>query len=265
MLPFCKQTQIPYVKSASELYNVKLSKNSKLNWRLAEVFAAADPIFYKFGGVYGGHNFFSGGFSATAKIRRIRNYTLPTQRSANLLEQPRVFTEFCKRCFICLSPNYWNSLPIEIIFSPIYDTFKRHLKIHFFSNNQQTAYYRPPGDCGTSDSALVLNCAPHNFMYYEFLLLYSKSKNLAIANRSRVSCAHNSSRASPWPWRLRTLRVTQGHWKRNHWTEHIRLTVRRVIGHWILSWPWNVGQRSLKVIEISAIRKLGCTYPIRLL
>ena len=218
MLPFCKQTQIPYVKSASELYNVKLSKNSKLNWRLAEVFAAADPIFYKFGGVYGGHNFFSGGFSATAKIRRIRNYTLPTQRSANLLEQPRVFTEFCKRCFICLSPNYWNSLPIEIIFSPIYDTFKRHLKIHFFSNNQQTAYYRPPGDCGTSDSASVLNCAPHNFMYYEFLLLYSKSKNLAIANRSRVSCAHNSSRASPWPWRLRTLRVTQGHWKRNHWT-----------------------------------------------
>ena len=27
-----------------------------------------------------------------------------------------------------------------------------------------------------------------------------------------------------------TLRVTQGHWKRNHWTDHTRLTVRRVIG-----------------------------------
>jgi len=26
-----------------------------------------------------------------------------------------------------------------------------------------------------------------------------------------------------------TLRVTQGHWKRNHWTDHTRLTVRRVI------------------------------------
>jgi len=26
------------------------------------------------------------------------------------------------------------------------------------------------------------------------------------------------------------------------------------------SWPWNVGQRSLKVIEISAIRKLGCGF-----
>jgi len=27
-----------------------------------------------------------------------------------------------------------------------------------------------------------------------------------------------------------TLRVTQGYWKRNHWTDHTRLTVRRVIG-----------------------------------
>ena len=60
-----------------------------------------------------------------------------------------------------------------------------------------------------------------------------------------------------------TLRVTQGHWKRNHWTDNTRLTIRRVIGCWILSWPWNVGQRSLKVIEISVIRKLWCTFPIR--
>jgi len=34
-----------------------------------------------------------------------------------------------------------------------------------------------------------------------------------------------------------TLRVTQGHLKQNHWTDHIRLTVRRVIGRWILSCP----------------------------
>jgi len=27
-----------------------------------------------------------------------------------------------------------------------------------------------------------------------------------------------------------TLRVTQGHWKRNHWTDHTRLTIRRLIG-----------------------------------
>ena len=52
-----------------------------------------------------------------------------------------------------------------------------------------------------------------------------------------------------------TSRVTQGHWKRNHRTDHTRLTVRRVIGRWILLWPWNVGQRSLKVIESGTIWK----------
>jgi len=29
------------------------------------------------------------------------------------------------------------------------------------------------------------------------------------------------------------LTVTQGHWKRNHWVDHTRLTIRRVIGRWI--------------------------------
>ena len=33
--------------------------------------------------------------------------------------------------------------------------------------------------------------------------LTEQNKNLTIANRSRVSCAHNSSRAFPWPWNLR--------------------------------------------------------------
>jgi len=56
------------------------------------------------------------------------------------------------------------------------------------------------------------------------------------------------------------LTVTQGYWKRNHWVDDTRLTIRRVIGRWILSWPWNVGQRSLKIIEISAIRKLWCGF-----
>jgi len=52
------------------------------------------------------------------------------------------------------------------------------------------------------------------------------------------------------------LRVTQGHWKRNHWVDHTLLTISRVIWRWILSWPWNVGQRSLKVIENGTIWKL---------
>ena len=52
------------------------------------------------------------------------------------------------------------------------------------------------------------------------------------------------------------LRVTQGHWKQNHWV-HRRLTISRVIWSWILLWPWNVVQRSLKIIKNNAIWKLG--------
>ena len=90
----------------------------------------------------------------------------------------------------------------------------------------------------------------------------SENKNLAIANRSRVSCTSNMLRGiyDNLVTSKSRLTVTQGHWKRNHWVDHTRLTIRRVIGRWILLWPWNVGQRSLKVIEISAIRKLGCSF-----
>jgi len=53
------------------------------------------------------------------------------------------------------------------------------------------------------------------------------------------------------------LRVNQGHWKRNHRVDRTRLTISRVTWCSILSWPWNVGQRSLKVIENGTIWKLG--------
>jgi len=33
-----------------------------------------------------------------------------------------------------------------------------------------------------------------------------------------------------------------------------------VIRRWVISWPWNLAQRLLKVIEIGAIRKLGCSF-----
>ena len=52
------------------------------------------------------------------------------------------------------------------------------------------------------------------------------------------------------------LTVTQGHWKRNHWVDHTRLTVSRVIGRWILSWPWNVSRghsRSLKLVPFKSL------------
>ena len=47
------------------------------------------------------------------------------------------------------------------------------------------------------------------------------NKNLAIANKSRVSCAHITLKSSIYPVTLKSkLRVTQGHWKWNHWTDH---------------------------------------------
>jgi len=52
---------------------------------------------------------------------------------------------------------------------------------------------------------------------FTFFRNYCYNKNLAIANRSRVSC------------------------QRNHWIDDTRLTISRVIWRWILWWLWNVG------------------------
>jgi len=51
--------------------------------------------------------------------------------------------------------------------------------------------------------------------------------NVAIANRLRVSCAHNTIyRHKNYTMTLKSrLRVTQGHWKRNHWIDHTRLSI----------------------------------------
>jgi len=84
------------------------------------------------------------------------------------------------------------------------------------------------------------------------------NKNLAIANRSRVSCAHNTSRQSIGLITM-TLksgsRVTQGHWKRNHWIDHTRLTISRVIWRWILlRTMWVRGHsRSLKMVPFESL------------
>ena len=60
------------------------------------------------------------------------------------------------------------------------------------------------------------------------------NKNLAIANRSRVNTrtqyVEGIHRPKYYTVTLKSrLRVTQGHWKRNHWTDHTRLTIGRVI------------------------------------
>jgi len=106
-------------------------------------------------------------------------------------------------------------------------------------------------------------CALHISMMHRHNRIVSlvRYKNLAIANRSRVSCAHYVEGINDNPVTLKSrLTVTQGHWKRNYWVDHTWLTISRVIGRWILLWPWDVDQRSLKVIEVSAIGKLGCGF-----
>ena len=53
-----------------------------------------------------------------------------------------------------------------------------------------------------------------------------------------------------------TLRVTQGHWKRKHWTYHTRLTIRRVIyvEYYRDLEMWGRGHsRSLKLVPIESL------------
>ena len=78
--------------------------------------------------------------------------------------------------------------------------------------------------------------------------------NSAIANRSRLSCAHNTLRSSIGlitPVTLKSrLRVIQGHWKRNHWTHHTRLTISRVsdVKIWLRD-----HSRSLKLVPLKSL------------
>ena len=72
------------------------------------------------------------------------------------------------------------------------------------------------------------------YIIFESVLMPFTNKNLAIANRSRVSCAHNTLRASImhkyFTVTLKSrLSVTQGHWKQNHWIDHTQLSSSRVI------------------------------------
>jgi len=110
---------------------------------------------------------------------------------------------------------------LEVIFT------QRHSKVIRYTNMDFRTYPDTNTEVGTSHFAKYRN------------------KNLAIANRSRVSCAHNTSRAFNKPNNPVTLksrlRVTEGQCKRNHWTDHTRFSSNWVICRWVLSWPWNVG------------------------
>jgi len=68
-------------------------------------------------------------------------------------------------------------------------------------------------------------CQAMHSQYYKYDY---RNKNLAVANRSRVSCAHNTSEGiSSNPMTLKSrLRFIQGHLKRNHWIDYKRPTIK---------------------------------------
>ena len=70
-----------------------------------------------------------------------------------------------------------------------------------------------------------------------------------VASRTRIYSKTVTLKSKLW--------VTESRWKWHHSRDHIRLAISRVIWRWIISWPWNVGYRSFKVIENGTIWKPG--------
>jgi len=83
-----------------------------------------------------------------------------------------------------------------------------------------------------------------NPIFDQYLALSRKrynNNNLAIANgiarQLRTQYAEGIYRHKYYTVTLKSrLSVTQGHWKRNHWIDHTRLSSSRVIWRWILLW-----------------------------
>jgi len=84
------------------------------------------------------------------------------------------------------------------------------------TNRVPTVYQKQPKDSQNSKNdhwCTIVTGLPRLYQQCNNSLLIV-NKNLAIANRSRVSCAHNALRAfidlniTPWPWNLGSLKVT---------------------------------------------------------
>ena len=54
--------------------------------------------------------------------------------SQSLLQVPKVKTDFGRRAFFSAAPQIWNHMPAAIKVSPSLDSFKRHLKTHYFTS-----------------------------------------------------------------------------------------------------------------------------------
>jgi len=54
--------------------------------------------------------------------------------SQSLLYVPMIKTDFGRRAFSSAAPQIWNHIPTAIRVSPSLDSFKRHLKAHYFAS-----------------------------------------------------------------------------------------------------------------------------------
>ena len=54
--------------------------------------------------------------------------------SQSLLHVPRAKTDFGRHAFSSAAPQIWNHIPTAIKVSPSLDSFKRHLKTHYFTS-----------------------------------------------------------------------------------------------------------------------------------
>ena len=98
--------------------------------------------------------------------------------------------------------------------------------------------------------AYIASCGKKRFWHfgelYCDLWLFKVKQELSyrqqIARQLRTQYAEGIYRLKYYTVTLKSrLGVTQGHWKRNHWIGHTRLSSSRFIWRWILLWPWNVG------------------------
>ena len=54
--------------------------------------------------------------------------------SQSILQVPGVKTDFGRRALSSAAPQIWNHIPAAIKVSPSLDSFKRHLKTHYFTS-----------------------------------------------------------------------------------------------------------------------------------
>jgi len=133
-----------------------------------------------------------------------------------------------KRGLCRYAVSIWVSLSPSFVLVYSVKTSKHSLKLFSPSDRPQFQFFhtKPYGSIPTGTAYLELQ---------------------ELSYRKQITCQlcpqyiKSIYRPKYYPVTLKSrLRVTQGHWKRNHRIDHTPLTISRVIWHWILSWPWSV-------------------------